>query len=77
MITTAQRKAFASYVGPWDSQRHEAGKSPLGLLRRLLDAIYESRQRQTEREIARILARSGGRITDATEREMTRRFLGL
>jgi hypothetical protein len=76
MFQTAQHNDFASYVGPSRSARRKASANRPGLLRRLIDAIYESRQRQADREIARILARSGGRITDATEREMTRRFLG-
>src|SRR5215471_3945144 len=36
-----------------------------GLLRRIVRAMVESRQRQTDREIARFLARSGGRLTVA------------
>lgn len=46
-----------------------------GLLARLLDAMVVSRQRDAEREIARYLAGSGGKITDETEREIERRFL--
>jgi hypothetical protein len=42
-----------------------------GLLRRLFDAVVESRQRTAEREAVRYLARSGGRFTDAVERELT------
>jgi hypothetical protein len=45
-----------------------------GVLRRLMDAIFESRERQADREIARILDRSGGRLTDDIEREMTLRL---
>jgi hypothetical protein len=41
-----------------------------GLVRRLTDALAQPRQRELEREIARVLARSGGRITDSMEREM-------
>ena len=33
------------------------------------------RQREVDREIARVLARSGGRITDSMEREMMRKAL--
>jgi hypothetical protein len=46
-----------------------------GLLRRLLDALMESRRRQADREIARFLAGSGGKFTDEVEREIERRFL--
>jgi hypothetical protein len=34
-----------------------------------------SRQRQAEREIALYLDRTGGKLTDTTEREIERRFL--
>ena len=46
-----------------------------GLLRRLVDAMVASRQRQAEREIARFLQANGGRLTDNLEREIERRFL--
>ena len=44
-------------------------------LRRIVRAIVESRQRQTDREIARFLARSGGRLTDDMERRLTQHLL--
>jgi hypothetical protein len=40
------------------------------LSRRLTDALHAQRQREVDREIARLLARSGGRITDSMEREI-------
>ena len=40
------------------------------LARRLSDAFAAQRQREVDREIARVLARSGGRLTDSMEREM-------
>jgi hypothetical protein len=46
-----------------------------GLLWRLLQAMQEARLRQAEREIALHLARSGGKFTDESEREIERRFL--
>jgi len=46
-----------------------------GLLARIFDAMVASRQRQAEREIARYLRNSGGKITDEAEREIERRFL--
>jgi len=45
------------------------------LFRRLFDAIIVSRQKQADREIARYITRSGGKITDEVEREIERRFL--
>jgi hypothetical protein len=43
-----------------------------GFFRRLANAIYVSRQRAVEREIARYLQNS--RFTDEAEREIERRF---
>jgi hypothetical protein len=42
------------------------------LARRVIDAFAAQRQREVEREIAGFLARSGGRISDSTEREIIR-----
>jgi hypothetical protein len=42
---------------------------------RLFDAIEEANMRRAEREIARFLKSSGSTFTDATEREIERRFL--
>lgn len=52
-------------------------RSGPGLLRRLLDAMTASRQRQLEREIARYLEGAGGKFTDEAEREIERRFLSM
>jgi len=46
-----------------------------GLWQRIVDALVLSRQRQADREIARYLHDSGGKITDQAEREIERRFL--
>jgi hypothetical protein len=46
-----------------------AGARKPHLLRRFVDAVIESDQRRSERAIAAVLARSGGRFTDAMERE--------
>lgn len=45
-----------------------------GILRRIAAAMERHRARQLDREIADILARSGGRFTDSIEREMDRRI---
>ena len=42
-----------------------------GLLSRFFDAVFRSRQRHADQEIARLLERSGGRITDGIERQIT------
>ena len=43
------------------------------LTRRLTDALEAQRQRDVDREIARLLAQSGGRLTDSLEREIMRK----
>jgi hypothetical protein len=45
------------------------------LVRRLSDVPAAQRQRQVDREIAGLLARSGGRLTDSMEREMMEKAL--
>jgi len=42
----------------------------LSLWRMVRDALAESRQAQVEREIETYLARTGGKFTDDTEREI-------
>lgn len=41
-----------------------------GILLRMFDAMFESRLRKAEREIAAYIAHSGGRLTDSIEREL-------
>jgi hypothetical protein len=45
-----------------------------GILRRVFDAMFETRQRKAERDIAAYLARSGGKLTDSIERELMDRY---
>ena len=45
------------------------------LARRLTGALAQQRQSEVDREFARVLARSGGRITDSMEREMMQKAL--
>ena len=40
----------------------------------ILDAMYQSRRRQAEREIANFIERQGGHLTDALEREIMARL---
>ena len=78
MTYTADHKNLASYVGHGPPRRN-AVVNGVGTLRRvfgaLLDAVHESRRRQTERDIANYVALRGGRMTDDLEREITRRLL--
>jgi hypothetical protein len=57
------------------STRSNGNENKGGVLRRIFNAILESRQKQVDRDIAAFIARRGGRITDDLEREMTRRLL--
>ncbi len=76
MTYTANQKTLASYT--YNPPKRNVIVNRVGILGRtfgaILDAMYESRQRQAEREIARFIALRGGRITDDLEREMTRRL---
>lgn len=49
-----------------------AGATLRGLARRLTGALEAQRRREVDREIARLLAQSGGRLTDSLEREIMR-----
>ena len=46
-----------------------------GLLRRIVEAVFESRSRAAERDIARFVGRTGGRFTDDIERQITNRLI--
>lgn len=52
------------------SARHSLTALLMGALRGIGNAIFVSRERQAEREIARHLMGSGGRLTDDIERRM-------
>ncbi len=46
------------------------------LVRRLTNALAAQRQTEVDREMARLLAHSGGHITDSMEREIMRKAVG-
>jgi predicted TIM-barrel fold metal-dependent hydrolase len=54
----------------------QASKKP-SLFARFFNALVDSRQRAADREIERFIAHRGGRLTDETEREISRRFGNL
>jgi hypothetical protein len=69
-IDTAHRGGFDAYY------RHSTPHtSAPGILRRVFEAIRRSRERHANRDIEDFVARSGGRLTDGMEREMSDRFL--
>jgi hypothetical protein len=73
MTYAAHHRDFASCGNA--STKSGAVATKAGVLLRIFDAIFASRQKQTDREIASFVARRGGRFTDDLEREMTRRLL--
>jgi hypothetical protein len=70
--------AYSGEIVPFRSRKpaagHAAARRP-GLLRRIFDAVFESRMKHAEREIARYFERTGGRMTDDLERRMTQRLM--
>jgi hypothetical protein len=44
------------------------------LFARIFDALIEARQRQADREVARLLEGYGGKLTDSVEREIIDRL---
>ena len=75
MTYAAHRKDFAGYVGHAPVSKAGPVAEKPGVLRRIYDTILESRQRSANQEIARYLARSGGRFTGDIEREIMQRLL--
>jgi hypothetical protein len=60
------------FFGPAKAKSRADAEEPR-LLGRIFDAVIQSDQRRSDAEIGDILARSGGRFTDAMEREMFQR----
>ncbi len=58
-----------------DASDHALARPKRGLFARLLDAIMESRQRQAEREIARLIELRGGKLTDSLEFQISQHAL--
>src|SRR5215467_1673619 len=70
MTYAANYRDFGSYFRHKDSTKSSPDANKPGILRRIFGAIFETRQEQIEREVARFVARSGGRITDDIERKI-------
>jgi len=62
-----------SVLSAHDLAAHEPRR---GFFWYFLNALVVARQKQADREIARYLARSGGKFTDESEREIERRLVG-
>jgi hypothetical protein len=64
----------ADFRSPTAYSAAPAAVSPRkSLLRRLFDAMMLSRQRQTQRDIDRVVSWRAGRFTDSLEREIAER----
>jgi hypothetical protein len=69
--------AYSGEFVPFRSETtagHAAERRP-GILRRILDAIYESNRKKAERDIAHYIQRNGGRLTDDIERQIMERIV--
>jgi hypothetical protein len=66
---------FSHALSPSDITITPTAKPAPGFFARFFRAMHEARLRQAEREIALYLERTGGKLTDTTEREIERRFL--
>lgn len=75
MTYAAHHSHFTPYFADKASPKSNFVTKKPGVLWRIFDAIVDSRQKQADREIARRLTRSGGRITDDIEREMTQSLM--
>jgi hypothetical protein len=73
MSYAAHHGEFSHHAGHKGAPEHRAAHRA-GLLRRVLDAVFESRQRQADKAIARFIANAGGRLTDDIERRIMRRL---
>jgi hypothetical protein len=74
MTYAAHHKDFVPYIEDLALSGNIAVRKKAGVLRRIVDAIYKSPQRQTDREIGCLIERSGGCLTDDLERQMVRRL---
>jgi hypothetical protein len=73
MTYAVNHETFASWFGRKAFTISNAVASEGGLLPRILDAIFESHERQADREITPFVAQSGGVFTDGIEREIMQR----
>ena len=75
MTYAAHSDHFTPYFTHKASSKSNAVAKKPCVLWRIFDAIVESRQKSVDREIALRLARSGRRLTDSIEREITQGLL--
>jgi hypothetical protein len=73
MTYAVNHKTFAAWFGRKAFTMNNAVASEGGILPRILDTIFESHERQADREISPFVAQSGGAFTDGIEREIMQR----
>jgi len=70
MTHTLQSDDFRPRIGSKITSKLVGAPRKDSILRRVLNSISEWDQRQADEEIGRLLARTGGRLTDDLERRM-------
>lgn len=72
-MTIARAPGFQVLAVPAAPQK---ARPRSNLLRRLFNALFESRARHAQRAVDEYVARRGNRLTDSLEREIGERMLG-
>lgn len=75
MTYAARPSEFVPCLGKGPAARHGDTAPRPSLLRRLFDAVFESREKEAERVVVAYLERTGGRFTDDIERRLTDRLV--
>jgi hypothetical protein len=75
MTYAARPHEFANCSGHARPADPPAAGRRRGWLRRIYDAMFESRQKQAERAIGAYLESTGGRFTDSIERRVSERLI--
>jgi hypothetical protein len=75
MTYALHHREIVPYIERRASAGNSSGGNRRGLLRRIFAAVVDWRERQVDRDMARLLVQSSGRLTDELEREMTQRLL--
>lgn len=73
MTYAVNHKTFASWFGRKAFAMTNTVASEGGILPLILDVIFESHEKQADREIIPFVAQSGGAFTDGIERDIMQR----
>lgn len=72
---SAQFNGFVPTISEALSAAEPKRGSHPGLFARMFNAVHEAQTRRAERQIARFIEASGGRMTDDLERKIERHFV--